>query len=137
MLIVLHYGVKISMANVTREAFKEYEDVDLELILRSGNSFLPAQKIKCSLFRIYSEPSSPYSGFSKYEAMARIDNKDIQELAKSNYPIDPPSYESFLHEGVTWNVSDFTMYQIKQENNNPNIDGWDYHLNKKLKSDEQ
>ncbi|MEH2283648.1 MAG: hypothetical protein V7K90_20355 [Nostoc sp.] len=117
---------------------KEYEDVDLELILRSGNSFLPAQKIKCSLFRIYSEPSSPYPGFSKYEAMARMDNRHIQELAEKGYPIiDPKSYASFIHEGITWDVYDSTMYQIKQENNNPNIDYWDYHLNKKLKSDEQ
>ncbi len=31
LLIVLHYGVKISMANVTREAFKKYENVVLLL----------------------------------------------------------------------------------------------------------
>lgn len=114
---------------------KEYENLELELILRSGNSFLPAQKIKCSLFRIYSELCSPYQGFSKYEAMARIDNINIQELAKIGYPIDPQSYASFVHEGITWDVYDFT--QIPKENNKHNIDGWDYHLNKKSKLEEQ
>ena len=110
---------------------KEYQDIDLQLILRSGDSFLPAQKIKCSLFQIYSKPFSPYPGIiSQGDAMARIDNRDIQELAKRGYPIDPKSYAKFIHEGITWDVHDFTMCPINQENNNPNIDGWDYHLKK-------
>lgn len=115
---------------------KEYKDVNVEVILRLGDSFLPAQKIKCSLFRIYSEPHSPHSGISQCEAMARIDQREIRALAEKGYVmLDAQSYASFIHEGITWDVYDSTMYQ---ENNNAKIiDFWDYHLNKKPKSEEQ
>lgn len=111
---------------------KEYKDVDIELILRSGNSFLPAQKIKCSLFCIYSEPFSPYAGISQCQAMARIDQRDIQELAEGSYLLlDPKNYASFIHEGITWDVYGDTMYQEREENNNLKIiNFWDFHLNK-------
>ncbi|MBJ7296881.1 MAG: hypothetical protein AN482_12670 [Anabaena sp. LE011-02] len=74
---------------------KEYKDVNVEV--RSGDLFLPLQTIKCSLFCIYSKPFSPYPGSSKYEAMARIDNSDLQELVKTvSSIVDPKSYASFI-----------------------------------------
>lgn len=110
---------------------KEYKDVDIELILRSGNSFLPAQTIKCSLFCIYSKPFSPYPGIIQCEAMARIDQRDILALEKNGYVMLEPQTQrraSFIHEGITWDVYDYTMHQ--ENKNSQSINFLDFHLNK-------
>jgi|688.fasta_scaffold186828_1 hypothetical protein len=85
--------------------YKEYQEIDLQVLLKSGTSTPPIEKFGFR-FHIYSTAQQPHN----HEAKVQILNLDINDQRDIN-KIDPTSYAGFISfidgNKVTWDIITF------------------------------